>query len=109
LRLGLRPLWLERSDPADVLSALAGWQEDLAPLSALAADRAVAFASGPDPGRAGAAARILEADLATRLRGSVLGPWRSLDDAERRAAAGSLAEQVKLARRKASRNTEKQP
>jgi len=109
LRLGLRPLWLERSGAGDVSAALEAWPEDQAPLSALAADHAVAFASGPDPDRAAAAARILEADLATRLRGSVLGPWRSLNDADRRAASGSLAEQVKLARRKASRATEKRP
>ena len=114
LRLGPQPLWLTSSTVAGVEEALAAWRADAAtaaaaPLSALVVDGGAAFAAGPDATRAAAAAKILELDLATRLRGSVLGPWKSLDPAARRAAASSLAEQVKLARRKASSADEKRP
>lgn len=87
LRLGLRPLWLPEE----------AWRPGRH--AALSPELGAAFAGGPEESAARAAAAVLENDLATRLRSSALGSWRSLSLSACEEAMASLLEQLKVSRK----------
>lgn len=102
LRLGARPLWLTELDENAVRTqARTHAAEDASggepPRAVLVPALRAAFAAGETEARADAAARILEQDLAARLRGSVLGSWKSLSPDACVRTMNSLLEQGKLA------------
>ncbi len=113
LHLGPFPLWLNRGQKlAEAVAAYRqqyqSWSQKFSkqpaasswswPRTVLDPENKIAFAFGRDAEHAQLVARILQHNLAAKLRGSVLGPWYGASEEVVFAAENSMLERLKLER-----------